>query len=168
MIENAVSPARVPPRPNATWIVWLAEGCGLGRAQQAPGTWGSLLGLPLVWLLQLSPWPEWTCGIAAVGMFLIGIPVCAAGMRYYQKPDPGHVVFDEIAAFPIVFLLVPLNWWSAPLGFGLFRLFDIAKPWPISRAERIPGATGVMADDTIAGLLAAIPLTLLYLWLLAN
>ena len=161
------SPPSIDTSIPSPWLVWLSEGCGLGRMKKAPGTWGSLGGLPVVWLLQLAPAPELACGTGAVLMFLIGIPICAAGMRHYRAADPGHVVFDEIAAFPIVFLLVPINWMTALLGFGLFRLFDISKPGPVRWAEKIPGATGVMADDTVAGVLAGVALTAIHVLLLA-
>lgn len=65
--------------------------------------------------------------------------------------DPGAVVFDEIAAFPVVFLLVPVDLTTGLLGFLWFRFFDIAKPWPIRWFERFPGGWGIMADDLVAG-----------------
>jgi phosphatidylglycerophosphatase A len=73
-------------------------------------------------------------------------------------------VFDEIAAFGVVYLLVPFNLLTAVLGFVLFRLFDIWKPWPARRLERLPGGLGIMADDFAAGLYAAGSLWLIDLW----
>ena len=69
--------------------------------------------------------------------------------------DPGQVVFDEIAAFSVVFLFVPISLRSAILGFLLFRLFDVWKPWPARRLERLPGGLGIMADDFAAAVYAA-------------
>ncbi len=138
-------------------------GCGLGYLPKGPGTWGSLAGLPVVWGLQQTSTPIGACAIAAVLMFVVGIPICQAGARHFGVKDPKQVVFDEIAAFPIVFLLVPLNWWTGLLGFALFRLFDIAKPGPIRWLDRWEGGLGIMADDTLAGVFAGLLLTGAYL-----
>jgi len=87
-------------------------------------------------------------------LFLVGVPICAAAGRHFGVTDAGQIVIDEIAAFACVFLFVPVTLPTALMGFLLFRLFDIWKPWPIRRFERFPGGWGVMADDTIAGLFA--------------
>lgn len=73
--------------------------------------------------------------------------------------DPGPVVWDEIATVPLVFVLAPAasGWWLA-VGFGLHRLFDITKPWPCRRLERLPGGLGIMADDVAAAGYAAVVL----------
>lgn len=148
-------------------LFWLSIGLGVGGVKRAPGTLGSLWGLPLVWgLQQVSLHPLWLTSSAGV-LFLLGIPICAAGMKAYQRKDPGHVVYDEIAAFPIVFLLTPITWTTAIAGFTLFRIFDISKPWPIRRVETLPGAWGVMADDTLAALYAGLILTALHALLIA-
>ncbi|TWT59022.1 Phosphatidylglycerophosphatase A [Thalassoglobus neptunius] len=138
----------------------LSIGLGVGAVPIAPGTVGSLLGPFLVWGLQsISESPLFMIG-AGVVMILIGLPICAAGIRHYGFKDPKHVVFDEIAAFPFVFAFVPLNWKTAVLGFVMFRAFDIVKPWPIGVFERLPGEWGVMLDDIVAGIIAGILLTL--------
>ncbi len=130
-------------------VLFLATGCGLGYAPLAPGTFGSLAGLPLAWGLQHLP--LWGRCVAAVLCFVAGVPICGAGARLLGLKDPGAVVFDEIAAFAVVFLLTPVNLISALLGFVLFRLFDILKPWPARPLERLPGGLGIMADDFAAG-----------------
>ena len=79
--------------------------------------------------------------------------------------DPQPVVFDEIAAFFWVFLFVPLTWTTSLIGFVLFRVFDILKPWPIPRLERLPRGWGVMADDAAAGLLAGAVLGIAWRWI---
>ncbi|MCA9029942.1 MAG: phosphatidylglycerophosphatase A [Planctomycetaceae bacterium] len=150
-------------RPHG-FIVWLSVGCGLGHLPKGPGTWGSLGGLPVVWALQQSGYPEIACAVGAVVLFVVGIPICQAGADHFQVKDPKQVVFDEIAAFPVVFLLVPMNWWTAILGFALFRLFDIAKPGPIRWLDKWEGGLGIMADDTLASVFAGIVLTGVY-WL---
>ena len=95
---------------------WLSIGFGLGLAPVAPGTFGSLLGPPLVWAVQtLMP----GYGLqAAIGMalFFLGVPICDLGARVLGRKDPGAVVFDEIVAFFVVFAIVPVTWGSAILG----------------------------------------------------
>jgi phosphatidylglycerophosphatase A len=132
----------------------LATGLGLGYAPKAPGTFGSLLGLPLVWLLELWGLPPIVDWVVAVLIFLLGVPICARSAKLFGREDPPQVVYDEIAAFPIVFAFVGLTPLSAVLGFAWFRLFDIVKPWPIRRFELLPSGWGVMADDAVAGLFA--------------
>ena len=103
--------------------------------------------------------------MAAAILFLVGIPICAAGARLLGTKDPGAVVFDEIAAFSVLFLFVPFTLWTAVAGFVLFRLFDIWKPWPARRLERLPGGLGIMADDFVAGFYASGCLWLLARWI---
>ena len=140
-------------------LLLTATGLGLGFFPIAPGTIGSLAGLPLAWGLQHLP--LWGQVAAAVLGFLVGIPICAAGARLLGSGDPGAVVFDEIAACSIVFLLVPFTWRTAVAGFVLFRLFDIWKPWPARRLERLPGGLGIMADDVAAAVFSAASLWLI-------
>ncbi len=143
-------------------LFWLSIGLGLGSVRTAPGTVGSLWGpLLALGLQQIQAHPALMFLYGTV-LFAIGIPICAAGIRHYQTGDPKHVVFDEIAAFPFVFLFVPVTWGTAVAGFILFRIFDISKLWPVSKFEKLPGPWGVMADDLVAGLLAG--LVLVALW----
>src|SRR5947207_2143646 len=143
-------------------LLLFATGLGLGYAPFAPGTFGSLAGLPLAWGLHFLP--LWGQVAAAALLFAIGIPICAAGSRLLRAKDPGAVVFDEIAAFGVVFLFAPFTAVSAPAGFLLFRLFDVWKPWPARRLESFPGGLGIMADDLVAGLYAAASLWLIARW----
>lgn len=135
-------------------ILFLAEGFGLGRIPVMPGTFGSLWGLPLGWLLGQGI-PAWgRLGIGLI-MFLVGIPLCERAAQLRRCKDPGSVVWDEIAAFPLVYAFVPINWQSLIVGFLLFRLFDISKPPPVRRLERLRAGLGIMIDDTVAALYAA-------------
>lgn len=152
--------SRVPsPLPKLSLLdrlAWLyATGCGIGLAPKAPGTFGSLLGPVVVWAWQQlgRSWVE--CVLVVVVAVLLGVVAAGREARRFGKDDPGHVVCDEIAAFAIVFFLTPVTWVTAVLGFAWFRLFDIWKPWPIRRFERLPGGWGVMADDLVAGAFAA-------------
>lgn len=132
----------------------LATGLGLGYFPRAPGTVGSLLGPPLIWGLGLGGAHPMLTALWGGVFFLAGVPICNAGSRVLNAKDPGQVVFDEIAAFFWVFLFAPLTLPTAALGFFLFRAFDIVKPWPIRRIERLPRGWGIMADDALAGLMA--------------
>jgi phosphatidylglycerophosphatase A len=150
-------------RTFSDWIILLiATGMGMGYAPFAPGTFGSLAGLPLAWGLHFLP--LWGQAAAAALLFAAGIPICAVGARLLRAKDPGAVVFDEIAAFGVVFLLVPFTPVSAVAGFLLFRLFDVWKPWPARRLESLPGGLGIMADDFAAGLYTAVGLWLIARW----
>lgn len=140
-------------------LVILSHGFGIGLLPIAPGTVGSVLGIPLVWGIQ-SFAPTWGCAALAIPLFLVGVPICLAGQKHFQRPDPGSVVFDEIAAFLWVFALTPLTWQTAIAGFLAFRILDIAKPGPIRRLEALPGGWGVMADDAAAGIISGVLLWL--------
>ncbi|MBI1313746.1 phosphatidylglycerophosphatase A [bacterium] len=137
----------------------LGTGLGIGFVPKAPGTFGSLLGPPLVIATQKSDLPLSVLSVVIVVFCLLGIPICSRASRALGKHDPGEVVYDEVAAFWLVFLpqLVtgtPITWQHTIAGFVLFRIFDISKPWPVSRLERLPGGLGIMADDLAAGMLA--------------
>lgn len=140
-------------------ILLIAEGLGLGRIRSAPGTWGSLWGLPLGWSLGWFDTTWWVRLVVAAVMFAIGVPLCkrAAGLR--NTKDPGSVVWDEIAAFPLVYAFVPLDgsrqWGVLIAGFILFRIFDIWKPPPVRQCDRLTGGFGIMIDDTVAACYAA-------------
>lgn len=141
----------------------LATGFGVGRIPQAPGTFGSLVGLPLAWGVQQLP-PVWQYVAAAI-VVAIGVPICERGAKLLNAKDPGAVVWDEIAAFPVMFLFVPFTVATAIAGFLLFRLLDISKPWPCRPLERLPGGLGIMTDDLVAGLYSGAALWCIARWL---
>jgi phosphatidylglycerophosphatase A len=133
---------------------------GIGLIPVMPGTFGTLLGLPLAWGLHKFGWPLPFELAAVTAIFLAGIPLCDRAARLFGKKDPGCVVFDEIAAVPLVFLLERMTFSTAILGFIWFRIFDITKPWPVRRLERLPGGLGIMIDDVVAAIYAALALWL--------
>ncbi len=135
-------------------VLLLATGLGTGYARTAPGTYGSLLGLPLAWACQFDVCHQLQSVIIGVLLFIVGVPICKSGAILLKAKDPSQVVFDEIAAFAWIFLFVPFNVYTAILGFLLFRFFDVLKPWPIRKFDELTGGFGIMIDDTIAALIA--------------
>jgi phosphatidylglycerophosphatase A len=140
----------------------LATGCGLGRIPVAPGTAGSLGALAVAWLLleRLHWQPLHLLLLTAV---LLGPGIWAAGYcaRTAGAKDPGRVVIDEVLGQWLTVAALPAHsafWWIA--AFALFRLFDIWKPPPVRQAERLPGGIGIVADDLVAALWAALVLHL--------
>ena len=157
-------PASPPSIPDRI-VLFLASGCGLGWIPVAPGTFGSLLGPVLVH--GLNQLPNWGYVAGELAFILVGIRLCTRAGQLLGRTDPPSVVWDEIAAFPIVFAGVPLTPWTAVLGFLWFRLFDISKPFPVNRLERLPAGWGVMCDDLMAGVYAALGLRAT-IWLLGS
>lgn len=129
----------------------IAFGFGSGLAPKAPGTVGTLLGLPLFWLIAAAA-PDLTNRIVLlVVAFLLGVWACGRTGRALGVADHGGMVWDEIVAYALVLLFTPAGWLWLGLAFALFRLFDILKPWPIRLADqRLKGGFGVMFDDVLA------------------
>ena len=135
----------------------IAFGFGTGLAPKAPGTVGTLLGLPLFWLVAALA-PDLPNRIALlIAAFLVGIWACGRSGRALGIADHGGMVWDEIVAFALVLMFIPAQpftpagWLWIGLAFALFRLFDILKPWPIRLADRrLKGGFGVMFDDLLA------------------
>jgi len=142
----------------------LAFGFGLGLAPVAPGTVGTLLGVAIAWLaLDLGLIAQ--LGLAAA-MVAAGIWICGNSARRLGQHDPGGIVWDEISAMYITLLAAPPTITAWILAFVLFRAFDIVKPWPIRDLDhRMAGGLGIMLDDLVAALYAAI-LLVLYRWLM--
>lgn len=152
-----------------TWserfIVFCGVGFGSGLAPKAPGTFGSafaLLFIPL-WLLLGFGYSVF----AIVIMSLIGIYICDRTANIMGVHDDGRIVWDEFAGQSITFLpliyLQQINWIWVLVGFALFRLFDVWKPWPISMIDRqVQGGFGIMLDDLIAGIWAALCIILYF------
>jgi len=138
---------------------WLAFGFGTGLAPFAPGTFGTLPGLLLAWLTLPLAF-EWRLVIGIV-LVISGVFICGVSARRIGVHDHPGIVWDEIAAMYLTLLILPPSIWLWALAFGLFRLFDIWKPWPIRDLDhRLAGGVGIMLDDLIAALYAAVCLTL--------
>lgn len=163
-------------------VLLIALGFGSGRLHPAPGTWGSIVGVG--WLLALAcSMSMWIFGIGCALGIAASVWHCGRAERILGTHDPSCVVIDEIAAVPLAWigvLWMDIHWHRAPvspvdpafwhrwpeliLAFVTFRVFDIWKPGWIGKSQRLHGGLGVTADDVLAGLLAAVPVGLLY-WL---
>ncbi len=123
----------------------------VGFCPIAPGTAGSAAALLLVGALRLAGTPAAEAA-AIIAVMVAGVWSAGVTERHLGVEDPGIVVIDEVAGMLITLAFVPAGWGSVAIGFVLFRLFDIIKPFPCSRAERLPGGWGIVADDVVAGL----------------
>jgi phosphatidylglycerophosphatase A len=133
----------------------LALGFGTGLAPVAPGTFGSLVGLVFALAVRPFGWP--IALLATVIAVVAGVWICDASARRLGVHDHPAIVWDEVAGMMIAMLAAPAAWWGALLAFGLFRLFDVWKPWPIREVDHgMRGGAGIMLDDVMAGLMAAL------------
>jgi len=137
----------------STLLVWLATGFGAGKIPKAPGTFGTVVAVPLVLVLQ--PLGLWPYVLMAGILALLGIVICGqAAIRMGVHDDPA-IVWDEIVGYTLTMIAVPVSVSGLLAGFVLFRLFDIFKPWPISWLDRkIGGGLGIMLDDIAAAAVA--------------
>lgn len=145
-------------------ISFLAFGFGSGLSPILPGTAGTLAAIPLYLLLvQLPMWGY--LGVIVVA-FVAGLYICDRASRQLGVHDHGGIVWDEFVGLWVTMIAVPLTWYWVVLGFVLFRLFDMFKPWPISVADKkLNGGFGIMIDDVIAGIAAGFCLHVaVYFW----
>ena len=127
---------------------WFATCCYVGYLPAAPGTWGSLLAGILLYLFPFFHSP-------IVILFLLAGGVATAQVARGDQADPGYVVIDEFAGMLVAMAGHAVTFWNLFIGFILFRAFDILKPYPVRKLERLPGAYGIIADDVLAGILAS-------------
>ncbi len=145
----------MPPKPGwrqliASPLDAYALGFGSGLSPWAPGTAGTLLALPFWWWLSLTATP-WLYLLLLVSAILLGIWAAETAIRHLGVEDHPAIVCDEMAAIGLTLLMVPPEPLWMVVGFLLFRLFDITKPWPVRWADRrIKGGFGVMFDDLLA------------------
>jgi len=160
----------VAPKFIQGFVIWLAQGFGIGRIPWAPGTFGSLLGL--AWfavLLLIAQWSPVSALVLFLGSILASVWTCEAAEILLGEKDPGSIVLDEIVALPTCFLGWVFHLWlqletlpSLDFFFGsttwflacgvflAFRFFDIAKPWPVRQSQDLPRGWGVVLDDQLA------------------
>lgn len=137
--------------------LWLATWFGAGQLPWFPGTWGSLGALPL-WLgLQFLPLKSYL--VVLLVIFLVAVWVSGAGASHFGRPDPGEVVIDEVVGQLLALSACPFRLGPIIIGFLLFRLFDILKPFPARFFDRkLVGGLGIVLDDVVAGLYAGVVL----------
>ncbi|MEI6897327.1 MAG: phosphatidylglycerophosphatase A [Psychromonas sp.] len=135
----------------------IAVGFGSGLPSIAPGTFGTLAAVPLYYLLSFLSLESYVALLVISS--LLGFWVCHVTSRDMGVHDHKAIVWDEFVGYWITMVTVPFSWQWAAVGFLLFRFFDILKPWPISWLDKkIHGGFGIMIDDIVAGLFAAVVL----------
>ncbi|MBU0730043.1 MAG: phosphatidylglycerophosphatase A [Proteobacteria bacterium] len=135
----------------------IATGFGLGYLPKAPGTWGTLLALPIHAVIVRLPLEQYWIALGAI--FVVAVITAGSAEKIIDHKDPAVVVIDEIIGMLVALYLVPAKPLYMILGFGLFRLFDITKPFPINWVDRrINGGLGIVMDDVIAGIFACVVL----------
>jgi len=154
----------VAPTPAPRWVTLVATFFGAGRLRPGPGTWGSLAAMLLWWLLA-SHLPDSLHVPVILALIVasaaIGIPAATLEARGCGEKDPSHVVIDEVAGQLVTLIACPILWKPLLAGFILFRAFDIVKPPPIRRLEKLPEGMGIVVDDLGAGVYGLIVLQLL-------
>lgn len=142
--------------------VLLACGLGSGLVPKAPGTFGTLAAIPLYLVLQ--PLSLLSYLVLTAVFFVLGIWLCHQAIKIFERNDPSEVVWDEVVGYLVTMIAAPAGWPWIVLGFVLFRIFDIWKPWPVSVADqKLHGGLGIMLDDIIAGIYALIVLQVIAL-----
>ena len=132
-------------------VMFLATGCFIGNISFAPGTFGSILGLPLCFLLCKIDFP--VAVLLTVIFVFFAIWIAQRAEKILNTEDPGCIVIDEIAGILVTFTGLPFNIISVVFGFLIFRALDIWKPYPISWMERhLSGGAGIVMDDVAAGI----------------
>jgi phosphatidylglycerophosphatase A len=145
--------------------MFIATGCYSGYLPKAPGTWGSLVGLLLFFLLHTLSLEIYLSVIG--GIFVIGTFAAGEAEKIMDHQDPGIVVIDEIVGMLITMIAVPATPLLMVLGFVLFRIFDIWKPFPVDFVDqRFHGGLGIMLDDVVAGIYSLLILQLLFRFIL--
>ena len=131
-------------------VLFVATGFFIGTVPVAPGTFGSLIGLPACFLLSRLNFVQSVICILVFIVFAIGIT--SAAEKILKQKDPGSIVIDEIAGLMVTFTGLPFNLKTAVAGFIIFRVLDILKPFPIRILDkRLAGGSGIVLDDVLAG-----------------
>jgi len=147
---------------NQKIIMLLATGFNTGKSPFAPGTVGTLAGIPFALVFWVIPPPFF--GVYVVGLMLLAIFIADQAEKILKEKDPGCIVIDEIAGYVVALSIVPVNAYTIIAGFFIFRFFDVVKAGPARYFERnFSGGAGVVLDDVMAGILTAAVLRGLYL-----
>jgi len=141
----------------------LACGLGSGASPIAPGTAGTVVAIPLYLLMQSLPLTFYVLGVGVVTV--LGVWLCSVTARDFGVHDHSGIVWDEVAGYLVTMIAAPPGWLWIGVGFVLFRIFDVLKPWPIRRVdEEVHGGLGIMLDDVLAGVYGLVVLQLLAYW----
>lgn len=144
-------------------IHFLAFGFGSGLSPKAPGTMGTLVAIPLFYLMSELTLISYT--ILLIFITIISFYIAGKSAELLGIHDHGGIVIDEICGYLVTMIMAPVTWQAVILGFILFRFFDIFKPWPIKFFDQhISGGIGIVVDDLMAGIYALLSLQLI-LWL---
>ncbi|HEV2423687.1 MAG TPA: phosphatidylglycerophosphatase A [Terriglobia bacterium] len=146
--------------------VGVATCGGLGYIPVVPGSVGAAVGVGIVVALARLPvpdgWVSMAVGAGALLVLALGVPAATAAETYFGRKDPGHVIVDEVMGQMIALVASPRLGWKWLLGaYLLFRVFDVVKPFPARRLERLRGGWGIMLDDAAAGFWALAALSIL-------
>ncbi len=147
-----------------SFLIFLASGCGSGFFPVAPGTAGTGVGFCVCWCL--SHFSSFLFLITSIVFIVLSAWIADRTAKLLQQKDPSCIVIDEIAGYLVTMALIPWSWLHAAMGFLLFRLFDIVKPFPIRYVDRkVHGGWGIVLDDVLAGLYANIVLQGVLYWI---
>lgn len=147
-----VMPPPIAPRGLPNWhpAYLIATGFGIGHLPKAPGTWASFVALPFAFGIYYLGGPP-VLLLFVLYLFCLGWWAAHVYVTRRMLKDPGEIVIDEIVAQMAIFIVIPPTWYNLLLGFVLFRIADIWKPWPVSWADgHIHGGFGVLFDDLLA------------------
>jgi len=134
-------------------VHFFALGFGSGLLPIAPGTWGTLVTIPIYWVLMTLETSLTVYLLVCLVMFIVGIGLCSRATVDAGVHDHRAIVWDEMVGYLVTMLLLPFEWMWIIAGFFVFRFFDVVKPWPISWVDRnVHGGFGIMVDDVLAGL----------------
>ncbi len=137
----------------------IATGFFVGRFRYAPGTLGTLIGIPLVYLFAIK-W--WVVALLGIALYMLAVWSANHMVDMTREKDPEEVVIDEVLGYFVSFMFTEPTFKALLIGFITFRLLDILKPYPIPLFERLPRGYGVVTDDLVAGLMNAVLLFLLF------
>jgi phosphatidylglycerophosphatase A len=145
--------------PSGRAALFFASWFFTGLTPKAPGTAGTLAAIPIA--LAIHFLGAVYGGVCLLGLISVAVLTSDLSGKLLGRRDPSEIVIDEVAGFSVALFLLSLSWLNLVLGFLLFRFFDISKPFPIRRLERVKGGFGIVLDDLLAGIYANLVLRLI-------